>query len=160
MSDLGDPERHPDAPAPGTPVPIHNPLCIGCGRDNPQSVNIELIAGEGLTIEGSVEITELHQGAAGFAHGGVIALVMDELLGSCNWLVHRRSVTAHLEVDFVQPIPVGTTLGLHAEGLWVERRKFFTRGEARLGGLDGEVCARGEALFVQVGEPRSADELQ
>lgn len=160
MSDRSDPVRHPDAPAPGSPVPVHNPMCAGCGEENPQSLNIKLTAGEGMTIHGSVDITEMHQGARGFAHGGVIALVMDELLGSCNWLVHWRSVTAHLELDFVRPIPVGTTLALFAEGLWVERRKFFTRGEARLGGADGDVCVRGEALFVRIGEPRGPSEFE
>lgn len=111
-----------------------------------------LIAGDGMTISGTVEITDMHQGAPGLAHGGVLALVMDELLGSCNWLLYWKSVTAHLEIDFTKPVPVGSTLWLFAEGLKVERRKFYTRGEARLDAPDGEVCVRAEALFVRVGE--------
>lgn len=113
---------------------------------------MRLIAGEGLTISGTAKITDMHQGAPGLAHGGALATVMDELLGSCLWLLHLYSVTAHLEVDYVRPVPVGTTLALSAEGLKVEGRKFYARGEARLDSPDGEVCVRSEGLFVKVRE--------
>lgn len=127
-------------------------MCLGCGTGHPHGLHMSLFAGDDMTISGTVEITDMHQGAPGLAHGGMLALVMDELLGSCNWLLYWKSVTAHLEVDFTRPVPVGTTLALFAEGVKVERRKFYVRGEARLGSPDGEVCVRSEALFVRIGE--------
>lgn len=142
--------RHPQAPQPGAAIPVHYPMCLGCGTGHPHGLHMALYAGEGMTIYGTVEITDMHQGAPGLAHGGVLALVMDELLGSCNWLLHWKSVTARLEIDFTRPVPVGTTLALFAEGLKVERRKFYVRGEARLDSPDGEVCVRSEAMFVRI----------
>lgn len=144
--------RHPKAPAPGAPIPAHYDMCMGCGAAHPAGLHMRLIAGEGVTVSGTAKISEMHQGAPGLAHGGVLATVMDELLGSCLWLLHLYSVTAHLEVDYVRPVPVGTTLVLFAEGLKVEGRKFYARGEARLASIDGEVCVRAEGLFVKVRE--------
>ena len=144
--------RHPKAPAPGTTIPLHYDMCLGCGAAHPMGLHMRLVAGEGLTISGTAKITDMHQGAPGLAHGGALATVMDELLGRCIWLLHLYSVTAHLEVDYVRPVPVGTTLALSAEGLKVEGRKFSARGEARLDSPDGEVCVRSEGLFVKVRE--------
>jgi acyl-coenzyme A thioesterase PaaI-like protein len=145
-------ERHPEAPAPGTLMPSHNQMCACCGPLNPGSLAITITAGEGVEVTGQVTITDLQQGAPGRAHGGVLAMVMDELLGSLNWLFRRRSVTAHLGIDYIQMVPVDSTLYLSARAERVDGRKLFTSGEARLNGPDGEVCCRAEALFIQLRE--------
>lgn len=131
---------------------MHYDMCLGCGAAHPAGLHMKLFAGEGLTIHGTAQITDLHQGAPGLAHGGALATVMDELLGSCLWLLHTYSVTAHLEVDFVRPVPVGTALALFAEGVKVEGRKFYARGEARLDSAEGDVCLRAVGLFVKIRE--------
>lgn len=142
--------RHPDAPAPGDVMPTHNPMCACCGVDNPCRFDLELRAGEGVDVIGTVTLNDRQQGAPGRAHGGALAMIMDELLGSLNWMLRRRSVTAHLELDYIKMVPVGTVLFLSARADQVDGRKLFTSGEARLDGPDGEVCLRAEALFIQL----------
>ena len=91
-----------------------------------------------------------HQGGPGLAHGGVLVTAMDEALGTLNWLLHTASVTARLETDFVRPVPVGSTLSIHA---WVDAvvgRKIYCRAEGRLEGPDGPPAISARALFVQV----------
>lgn len=133
-------------------MPSHNAMCACCGSKNPCSLDLELKADVGAAVTGTVVITERQQGAPGRAHGGVLAMIMDELLGSLNWMIRRRSVTAHLELDFIKMVPVGTVLYLSARADRVEGRKLFTSGEARLNGPDGEICLKGEALFIQLRE--------
>ena len=143
------PRRHPDAPAPGTPLPCHFHLCYGCG-EHPLGLRMQLFAGAGVAVEGKFVVTEHHQGAPGLAHGGLLAASMDELLGSLNWLLMAPAVTAKLEVDFCRPVPVGTELGLRAEVTGTHGRKIFATGEARFEGGTGDVAFRGAGLFVQV----------
>ncbi|MGH8824290.1 MAG: hypothetical protein ACRDVN_07435 [Jiangellaceae bacterium] len=52
------PARHPDAPAPGELIASHYHLCVGCGRDHPTGLRVEVTAGEGLTLSGRFTVTE------------------------------------------------------------------------------------------------------
>ena len=57
----------------------------------------------------TLEVGDYHQGAPGLAHGGIIATAMDEAMGALNRLLLVPVVTVHLEVDYVRPVPVGST---------------------------------------------------
>ncbi len=141
------PVRHERAPDEGQRLPCHYTGCFGCGEGG---LGMALFAGPGVSVTGTVEITAEHQGAPGLAHGGIVAAVMDETLGSLNWMLMRPAVTAQLTTNFRQPIPVGSSLHVSGWGVRVEGRKFFAEGEARLGGPEGPVVATGAALFVSV----------
>jgi acyl-coenzyme A thioesterase PaaI-like protein len=144
------PERNPNAPAPGEPIPSHYSRCYGCGADHPSGLRLALVAGEGLTLEGTFTVTDQHQGAPGLAHGGLLTTAFDDALGSLNWLLTAPAVTGRLEVDFRRPVPVGSTLHIHAEVLGVKGRKVFTRAVGRLGAGDGAIALSAAALFIQV----------
>jgi acyl-coenzyme A thioesterase PaaI-like protein len=75
---------------------------------------MRLFAGTGLDTYGTFDVTDLHQGAPGLAHGGLLTTAMDEVLGSLNWLLSTPAVTAHLECDFRRPVPVGSCLQMRA----------------------------------------------
>jgi acyl-coenzyme A thioesterase PaaI-like protein len=95
------------------------------------------------------------EGPPGHAHGGSMAAVLDEAMGLAVWLAHRAAVAAHLEADFRQPIPLGTTVRVEtvvgpAEGTGK------ARVTSRLLGDDGTVHAEGSALFVLLGERHAA----
>jgi acyl-coenzyme A thioesterase PaaI-like protein len=94
-------------------------------------------------------VSELHQGAPGLAHGGVLAAAFDEALGAAAELAHQPLVTVRLECDFHKPVPVGATLHITARCTGVDGRKVYTAGAARLG-PDGPVAARAAGLFLAV----------
>lgn len=143
------PERHPDAAAPGTPIPSHYRHCFGCGVEHRTGLRMQIIAGEGLTLTASFEVTPLHQGAPGLAHGGLLASAVDETLGALNWLLMSPAVTARLETNFVRPVPVGSVLELEARITGQDRRKVYTAALGRLG-RDGPIAVTASALFVLV----------
>ena len=97
-----------------------------------------------------LEVGDYHQGAPGLAHGGVIATAMDEAMGVLNRLLMVPSVTVHLEVDYVRPVPVGSTLHIRTEIAGQVGRKLYTAGIARLDDPDGPVAVEAAALFLQV----------
>lgn len=144
------PERPADAPAPGATLPSHYPACMGCGLGHPTGLRMRIVAGEGLTVRGTFEVSEHHQGAPGLAHGGLVALAMDEVLGGLGWLLQTPMVTGRLQVEYLRPVPVGTQLSLHAEVTGVAGRRIFTAGVAHSDSPDGPVLARAFAVFVAV----------
>ncbi|MEU6281782.1 PaaI family thioesterase [Streptomyces sp. NPDC047028] len=149
-ADAVAPVRHPDAPAPGEPLGAHYEHCFGCGHEQPHGLHLEARAGEGVSLTAEFTVQAAHQGAPGLAHGGVLATALDETLGSLNWLLRTIAVTGRLETDFVRPVPVGTTLHLEAEVTAVAGRKIYSRATGRIGGPDGPVAVRAEALFIEV----------
>jgi predicted thioesterase len=53
-------------------------------------------------------------------------------------------------VDYVRPVPVGTTLHIHGEIVGQVGRKVYTAAHARLDDPDGPVAVEAAALFLQV----------
>jgi acyl-coenzyme A thioesterase PaaI-like protein len=144
------PERNPNAPAPGQPIPSHYSRCFVCGSEHEAGLRLAVVAGEGLTLDGTFTVTDVHQGAPGLAHGGLLTAAFDDALGSLNWLLTAPAVTGRLETDFRRPVPVGSTLFIHAEVVGVKGRKVFTRAVGRLDAPDGPVALTAAALFIQV----------
>lgn len=138
------------APAAGTRLPPQFPTCFGCGTDHPTGLRLEVSVGAGLTVWASFDVGELHQGAPGLAHGGLLAAAFDDVLGSLLQVLGTPAVTARLETDYRLPVPVGSRLHLAAECTGVDGRKIWARGEARLGGPDGPLALTAAALFVAV----------
>ncbi|MFF4956410.1 PaaI family thioesterase [Streptomyces sp. NPDC001222] len=149
-ADAVAPVRHPAAPAPGELLGAHYGQCFGCGGDQPHGLHLQARAGEGVSLTAEFTVQPAHQGAPGLAHGGVLATALDETLGSLNWLLRTVAVTGRLETDFVRPVPVGTVLYLEAEVTAVAGRKIYSRATGRVGGPDGPVAVRAEALFIEV----------
>lgn len=125
---------------------VHHPQCMGCGSENPAGIGAHYwIAGDG--VEGRVRFDERQSGAPGFAHGGAIATVLDDLLGSLLFVLERPAVTANLSVDFRAPAYLGRKLDLRAWCAGIDGRKLDLRGEV----LDeGRVVATGAGLFLEV----------
>ncbi|MEV8022160.1 PaaI family thioesterase [Streptomyces sp. NPDC086554] len=144
------PVRHPDAPAPGELIGAHYEHCFGCGEGQAHGLHLAARAGEGVRITAEFTVREAHQGAPGLAHGGILATALDEALGSLNWLLRVIAVTGRLETDFVRPVPLDTVLFLDAEVTAVAGRKIYSRATGRIGGPDGPVAVRADALFIEV----------
>ncbi|WAP58767.1 PaaI family thioesterase [Streptomyces sp. S465] len=143
------PVRHPDAPPPGEPLGAHYDQCFGCG-DQARGLGLSARAGEGVSVTAEFTVRSGHQGAPGLAHGGVLAAALDETLGSLNWLQRVIAVTGRLETDFVRPVPVGAQLYLEARVTAVHGRKIYCSATGRIGGPDGSLAVRAQALFIEV----------
>ena len=142
------PTRHPHAVAVGEEIPSHYDRCYGCGSKHPAGLHMRVIAGE-LSVHAVFEVTDVHQGAPGLAHGGLLSTALDEALGALNWLLLVPAVTARPEVDFRRPVPVGSVLHIDARIAGIDGRKVYTRAVGRLG-EDGPVVLTASALFLQV----------
>jgi len=102
------------------------------GNLNPISpvANFDIVDGE---IRGQVTLGATHNGPPGSVHGGMIALVMDELLGCACLAAGLGGFTGTLSIRYQATVPLDTSIELHG---WVDRqegRKVFAKGELRLG---------------------------
>ncbi|WP_238011908.1 PaaI family thioesterase [Dactylosporangium sp. AC04546] len=91
-------------------------------------------------------------GANGAAHGGVIPLVFDEVLGRLANTGRPVSRTAYLNVNFRSITPIDAPLRITGTVERVEGRKRFLTATLHHGDT---LCADGEALFVALnpGQP-------
>ncbi|MFJ2114919.1 MULTISPECIES: PaaI family thioesterase [unclassified Streptomyces] len=144
------PVRHPGAPAPGEPLGPHYEHCFGCGEAQPHGLRLVTRAGDGVNITAEFRVKPAHQGAPGLAHGGVLASALDETLGSLNWLLRVIAVTGRLQTEYVRPVPVGALLFLEAAVTAVHGRKIYCSATGRIGGPEGPVAVRADALFIEV----------
>ena len=131
------------------PLPSHYHRCFGCGEEHPTGLHLSMEGDdEAMRVRGAFTVTEHHQGAPGLAHGGVISAAVDEGMGYLLWLVQHPAVTAHLEVDYKRPVPVGARLELDARLDRTEGRKIWA---SLIGTVDGEVAVEARALYLKVG---------
>jgi acyl-coenzyme A thioesterase PaaI-like protein len=128
------------------PLPSHYQHCFGCGAEHPTGLHLRMSGGDDRVV-GSFLVTEHHQGAPGLAHGGVISAAVDEGMGFLLWLLATPAVTAHLEVDFRSPVPVGTELELEARLERVEGRRIYT---SLTGKVEGRVAVQARAMYIRV----------
>ena len=135
----GQPSLRGDAPAEFFPYsPVVGPL-------NPLSPPVEMHF-DGERLHGSVTLGAPYNGPPSMVHGGVIALIFDELLGALNVMHDLGGFTGTLSVRYERPTPLGQPLEMEA---WIDRtegRKVFPVGELRHNGV---VTARAEGVFIR-----------
>jgi uncharacterized protein (TIGR00369 family) len=80
--------------------------CFGCGPFNVDGLRLTFVPGP----DGSVaefEVPDRFQSWAGMAHGGIVALMLDEAVGWAAWHAGRPGVTGRLQVSFRRPLKLG-----------------------------------------------------
>jgi acyl-coenzyme A thioesterase PaaI-like protein len=143
------PKRLRDAPAAGTRMIRHGPMCLVCGTGHPTGLRARLFAGDGISTYAEVDVTEVHEGQPGRMHGGLLAAAFDEMMGAVNWLVGPPTLTGRLDIVFRAPVPVGSLLFFRAWSAGTDRRKSFVTAECRLDGALGLVTATASAVFLR-----------
>ena len=126
--------------------------CFGCGPANPHGLQLEfLLAGDG-SIVCHASVSDDFCGHPGYLHGGIIATLLDETMSKTVRATGISSMTRHLEVDYLLPVPSGHPLRLEGRITRTEGRKRWT--EARILDAEKKTLARGMGLFVEV-QPRA-----
>lgn len=127
-----------------------DPFSVGGGRLHPASIGFEMRRTGEAEVTARVTIDPMFQGPPGRVHGGVVALVVDEVMGGVNRLLGRRAFTARLTVNLRGAAPVGEELEFRAWRHEVVDRKVVLRAEGRSA---DELFVDAEALFVVPREP-------
>jgi uncharacterized protein (TIGR00369 family) len=129
--------------------------CFGCGGANPSGMHLSFEQDdERQRIVGRFCLGEEYQGGSGFLHGGIIALLLDEVMSKVCRFDAQSAVTAELRIEYRRPIRVNTEIVV--EGFVTRRqgRQLYHEGEIR--NTSGDLLARGEGRFVIVDRKKFA----
>lgn len=142
----------------GTPVepsmfsPWGTPEHLGAnpaiGLRNSVSPPLQPVVMPDGTVRCDLELGIEYQGPPGCVHGGIVALLFDEMLGLSNAAAGSVGMTADLRVTYSSPTPLNAPLRFEAKQDRVEGRKIWASATLHTG---DRLCASTEALFI---EPR------
>ncbi len=134
------------APAPEGGARSHFPDCIVTGHANPLGVaaSVHREGEEGVL---TATLGAAFEGAPGRAHGGIVAALLDEVMGFVLSIVGTPAYTGRLTVTYRAPTPLGVELEFRARLLERSGRKLTIAAEGRHG---GKRFAEAEALFIAV----------
>jgi uncharacterized protein (TIGR00369 family) len=123
--------------------------CFGCGGDNEAGMKLAFAQDmERRRIVGRFVLGQRYQGSSGMAHGGVIALLLDEAMGKLNRFRDVTAVTAELHVEYLKPVDVEKEILVEAFEAEQKGRNLFYVGEVR--NEAGQLLARGKGRFVTI----------
>ncbi len=128
--------------------PPHRDACFGCGPDNETGLQIrvtDVAKGEiGCTYAFPVRF----QGGPGVVHGGAIAAVLDDVVGTVPLAIKSPAVTARLTVNYRRPVLIGHEVNVRAWQENVDGRKRYIKGE--MTDSMGRIVADADALMVEI----------
>ena len=134
----------PTSPAIGTANPVAPPAYLWA------------VAGQNgqREIRGRVTFDYPYEGPPTCVHGGVIAELFDELLGTANIIADQAGMTGTLTVRYRKPTPLLAPLDLVARHTGTERRKVFTWAGIYHA---GELTAEADGIFISMPPGRMLD---
>ena len=86
------------------------------------------------------------EGPPGHVHGGALAAVLDEAMGSACFAIGRPGLSATITVDYKAPVPLGAEVLLRGQVTKTEGRKTYTYAKIVL--PDGSIAAESTGIFV------------
>jgi acyl-coenzyme A thioesterase PaaI-like protein len=135
--------------------------CYGCGRLNHHGHHLKSYW-EGDETVAHFTPEAYHIAIPGYVYGGLIASLIDcHATGTAAAAAYReagrefdsepplRFVTASLQVDYLRPTPLGVPLEIRGTVEKVSGRKVVVSATVS---AEGEICARGRVVAVQMPE--------
>jgi len=136
-------------------------LCYGCGRLNQHGHQLKS-RWDGEETVAVFTPEPYHIAIPGYVYGGLIASIIDcHGTGTAAAAAYReagremgsnppfRFVTASLHVDYLRPTPLGVPLEVRGSVEEVSGRKVVIQATVS---AEGEICARGKVVAVQMPE--------
>ena len=116
------------------------------GLRNPNAVPLQVVQDKAAgRASAEFELNALHEGPPGQVHGGIVALVLDQIFGEAAAAGGAPGMTGTLTLRY----RLNTPLGPCSAAAWVDRRdgvKTIVKGEMRR--ADGTITVTGEGIFI------------
>ncbi|HEY5010658.1 MAG TPA: PaaI family thioesterase [Acidimicrobiales bacterium] len=125
------------------------------GAANPMGIAAQLWR-DGDAIYMQVTLDKAFEGAPGRAHGGIVAAILDEVMGSVNALDGALAYTAQLDISYHAPTPVGEPILARA---WLDRHDDRKRYVEATLFADDLLVASAKGLFITIDRSVFLDQL-
>ena len=129
---------------------IDDGMCFVCGKKNPDGFKLDFEIKDNKTITTQYTPEKKYQGYADIVHGGIIAMLLDEVMETLPCKILNVPVaSAELTVRFKKPAKIGETLFFTGEIIGDINKKIInTKAEAKT--LDGTLIAFATGKCVRV----------
>jgi len=125
----------------------NNRRCFCCGDQNEKGLKLKFRHPEPGRAETDLVIPEYFSGWENLTHGGLISMLLDEIMAHACLSLGLTGVTAELTVRFKKPLPVGTEVTVCGRVEEQKARIAVTAGDIL--DADGTCYASAGARFVK-----------
>jgi uncharacterized protein (TIGR00369 family) len=125
--------------------------CFGCGEANRLGLRLKFFTDETDDqhhVVCNARLARRFEGPPGYAHGGIIATLLDEAMSKANRQHGVTAMTRHMEIDYLRPVPLQQPITITGRRISHQGRKHHCEAEIR--DHAGKILARGKALFIAV----------
>ncbi len=127
---------------------IDDGQCFACGPNNERGLQLDFVPLGGDGAQTTVTLASHLQGYREIAHGGIVMMLLDEVMAHACRCINEKAMTASVDVRFRAPVPLGKLLVVR--GRYKERRRKFLYLEGTVS-LADTVLASAEGTFVSLG---------
>jgi acyl-coenzyme A thioesterase PaaI-like protein len=130
-------------------LPVDDGRCFVCGPYNAEGLHLHFGPSERGGVRAEITLPPRFQGWRGTAHGGVVAMLLDEAMAYACLAQGERGMTASMQLRFRSAVPLGEPLVVTGAVKW--KRRNVLALEAAVAGRNGAVLASAEGSFVSRG---------
>ena len=132
------------------PLPVDDGRCFACGPYNADGLHLHFEPdGEGGRVRAHITLPPRFQGWRGAAHGGVVAMLLDEAMAYACGALGERGMTASMQMRFRGAVPLGDPLTITGAVKWQRRNVIAV--EAAVLNAAGTMLASADGSFVSMG---------
>jgi uncharacterized protein (TIGR00369 family) len=126
--------------------------CFVCGLKNDVGLKLKFYESEPGEITVDYVVPDHYQGYPGVVHGGIVASLVDEVLGRVHMGADpanpRFMFTAKMTVQYRKNVPTGKPIKIVGRAISSKRR--MATSKAEVFGPDGELLAEADAVLVDI----------
>ncbi|MEU1861834.1 PaaI family thioesterase [Streptomyces gardneri] len=89
-----------------------------------------------------------HEGPPGYGHGGISAMLLDELMGWACAAAGKPGMTISLQMRYRGPVPLETPLHVNAHITGTDDRKIFVKGTIATEQARSSILVEADGIFV------------
>lgn len=125
-------------------------MCFVCGRSNPVGLYMQFYDDGELQVVSDYTVPAHYQGYPGIVHGGVVAAMLDEIVGRVSMIGdhHHFMMSVKLQVLYRHPVPIETPLRVVGRILRLRGRLGKAEGQITL--PDGTVACQAQMSLADV----------
>jgi uncharacterized protein (TIGR00369 family) len=125
-------------------------MCFVCGRKNPVGLYMTFHDNGEDEVVSEYTVPEHYQGYPGIVHGGVIAAMLDEVVGRVSMIgdPHHFMMSVKLNILYRQPVPIATPL--RVSGKIVRLRGRLGKAEGKIHLPDGSLACEAAMTLADI----------
>lgn len=123
-------------------------MCYVCGKDNTHGFRLDFSHPKKNHMFAEVVFQKYHQGYKGIVHGGILAMMLDEIMINLAWKEGLPAVTADLGVRLKKAAKIGHKVRFEGFIDRVEGRAVYAHAAAH--DEEGRLLATAQATCIRI----------